>query len=349
MKILKLLLLLLLVAKVGFAKEITDMIGRSVIVPDKPKKTYAPSPYGAYALYALDPTLLVGWIFDIDKEDYQFLHPTMQNLQTIGRLLGAGQNANLEVLLSKNPDLILMWKHSNEFTQKEEEMLRVLNAPYIFALEEEITDYPQIFRFLGKALSREDRGKELATYAEDLFSRVQQTVTSIAVEKRARVYYAEGVDGLATECDDSIHVHLLKIAGDVNIHRCSTTSHKGFEKISMERVLEYNPDVILIQDEIFFRDIYNSALWSQLDAVKNRRVYLIPRAPFNWFDRPPSFMRIMGLEWLMHTIYPDEYSLDLQSRTREFYKLFMGVDLSQAQLDHVLKGATSLIKEVDMK
>lgn len=339
MNLIKIVVAFLLILQLAYSKEITDMLGRSVTVPDKPTRVYAPSPYGAYALYAMDPTLLAGWIFDINKENYQFLHPSMKNLQTIGRVFGAGQNANLEVLLSKNPDLILMWKHSNEFTQKEEEMLRVLNAPYIFALEENIMDYTKVFRFLGKALDREDRGNDLATYAEDLFQRVKETLKSIPAEKRPRVYYAQGVDGLATECDDSIHVQLLKIAGDVNIHRCKTTSHKGFEKISMESVLQLDPQVILVQDKIFYEKAKNSPLWAKTDAIKNGRIYLIPQAPFNWLDRPPSFMRIMGLEWLMHTLYPNEYSLDLPSRTSEFYKLFMGVDLTQEQLDYILQFA----------
>ncbi len=347
MKFYKFVLLVLLTVSFLHSKEITDMLGRSVVVPDEPKRVYGPAPFATFAIYAIDPTLLAGWIFSINKDDYDYMHPHTKNLPFIGRIFGGSSSANIEVLMANDPDLVVMWQGMLEYNPKEAELLEKLKTPYIYVDERSLSSYPQIFRFLGEVLSREERGEKLATYAEEIFAK-----TTKALEKsnhRPKIYYAQGVDGLATECDDSIHVHLLKIAGDVNIHRCNTTSHKGFEKISMERVLEYNPDVILIQDEIFFRDIYNSALWSQLDAVKNRRVYLIPRAPFNWFDRPPSFMRIMGLEWLMHTIYPDEYSLDLQSRTREFYKLFMGVDLSQAQLDHVLKGATSLIKEVDMK
>ena len=50
-----------------YAKEIKDMVGRDVVIPDTPKKVYAPSPYGSYALYAMDPSLLVGWIFNIDS------------------------------------------------------------------------------------------------------------------------------------------------------------------------------------------------------------------------------------------------------------------------------------------
>jgi len=82
-----LLLAALLSVSLGFdasAREVTDMLGRKVDVPENPKKIYAPSPYGSYALYAMDPTLLTGWIFDIDEENLPYLHPSMKTLPTIG-------------------------------------------------------------------------------------------------------------------------------------------------------------------------------------------------------------------------------------------------------------------------
>jgi iron complex transport system substrate-binding protein len=40
-------------------------------------------------------------------------------------------------------------------------------------------------------------------------------------------------------------------------------------------------------------------------------------------------MRILGLQWLTHTLYPERYPVDMVSATREFYKLFLDVDLSE--------------------
>ncbi len=328
------------------AREITDMVGRKVDVPDNPKKVYAPAPYGTYALYAMDPTILAGWIFEIDEENYPYLHPRMKTLPTIGRVFGAGQNANLELLLAAHPDLVLMWQHSNEFNQKEAEKLKILNAPFVYAVDESIEDYGKIFRFLGKALNREDRGNKLAAYSEKVFSDTEKVVSKIPADKRPKVYYAEGLDGLSTECDDSIHVQLLKIAGDVDVHRCHTSNHKGFEKVSMERVLTYNPDIILIQEKMFFDKINTLPMWSNLNAVKNKRVYLIPRAPFNWFDRPPSFMRIMGLKWLLNILYPKAYPMNVEKETKNFYKLFMNVNLTDAQLKEVLHPSIEYTKTI---
>jgi iron complex transport system substrate-binding protein len=333
------LLTALLTVSLGFAasaREITDMQGRKVDVPENPKKVYAPSPYGSYALYAMDPSLLAGWIFEIDESNFPYLNKRMQTLPSIGRVFGAGQSANLEVLLAAKPDLILMWAHQNEFNAKEAEKLKILNTPFVYAVDESIEDYTNIFKFLGKALNKEERGNKLAAYTEKTFSDVRNTVAKVPPEKRPKVYYAEGLDGLSTECDDSIHVQLFKLAGDVDVHRCHTSNHKGFEKMSMETVLTYNPDVMIVQEKMFYDIVYTTPIWANINAVKNKRVYLVPKAPFNWFDRPPSFMRIMGLKWLMNALYPKEYKIDIKKETKEFYRLFMNVDLTNDQLQEVL-------------
>jgi len=332
-------LMSLLLSTLLNAREITDMLGRSVVVPDAPKKVYAPSPYGSYALYAMDPALLAGWIFTIDEQAYPYLDPRMRTLPVLGRVFGPGQSANLEILLAQHPDLLLMWAHSDAFTQKEAERLRILDTPAVYAKDEALTDYAAIFRFLGGVLGLPERGEALALYSEHVFARTEQTLAGIPKSQRPRVYYAEGLDGLSTECDDAIHVQLLKLAGDVNIHRCHTSNHKGLEKLSMETLLQYDPDVILVQEQTFFDRVGTLPAWQHLRAVQRGQVYLIPRLPFNWFDRPPSFMRLLGLQWVMATLYPRQYGEDVREMTRDFYRLFLNVTLTPEQVTTILNGA----------
>lgn len=77
--------------------------------------------------------------------------------------------------------------------------------------------------------------------------------------------------------------------------------------------------------------------WQGVKAVKDGRIYLVPRWPHNWIDRPPSVMRVMGVRWLTNLFYPKAYPLDLRRETREFYKLFLGVSPSDADLDRLFK------------
>ena len=71
-------------------------------------------------------------------------------------------------------------------------------------------------------------------------------------------------------------------------------------------------------------------------AVREGRVHLSPILPFGWIDRPPSINRLIGLDWIAATFFPDTYAIDLRARTREFYQLWYHLDLSDDQLDTLL-------------
>jgi len=319
------------------ALTVTDMAGRKVTVPDSIRKVYAPSPYGSYIMYSIDPSMLAGLNLPIRDEDMKYFPKAVRNLPLIGSIGGQGRTANIEVLLKAKPDLLIMWSASRSaINDKAEETLKKLNTPYVYAVAESLADYPDVYQFLGKVLKKEKRTKQLISYSRKTLNEIKDVVSRIPAKKRPSVYYAEGVDGLSTECDDSIHVELLKLAGDTDVHRCHTSCHKGFEKVSMEQVMLYNPDVIIAQEKVFYDKVFKDPVWRNIKAVREGRVYLIPRHPFNWFDRPPSFMRILGLKWLTHILYPAEYRIDIIKEAREFYRLFLGVELYAQEMKKIL-------------
>ncbi len=324
-------------ARTAAAREITDMAGRTVTLPDSVRKVYAPSPYGSYIMYSIDPSMLSGLNLPIKDEDRKYFPKEVQGLPLIGSLGGQGMAANIEILLKTKPDLLIMWSASRSaINAKMEETLKKLNVPYVYAVAESLYDYPEVYRFLGNVLNRREKADKLAAYCRKTLTDAKATVDRIPVAKRPTVYYAEGVDGLSTECNDSIHVELLRMAGDTNVHQCHTSSHMGMEKVSLEQVMLYNPGVIVAQEKAFFDKVLKDPRWQSIKAVKEGRVYLIPRAPYNWFDRPPSFMRILGLKWLVDCLYPAEQKVDIVKEAREFYKLFLGVDLSNEEIKNIL-------------
>lgn len=71
-------------------------------------------------------------------------------------------------------------------------------------------------------------------------------------------------------------------------------------------------------------------------ATRAKRVYLSPYVPFNWFDRPPSHMRLLGIQWLSNLLHPDRYPLDIVKETREFYRLFFNRDISDRRAKKIL-------------
>ena len=66
--LLTLFVLFVISATLGDAREITDMAGRKVMLPDSIRKVYAPSAYGSYIMYSIDQSLLAGLIFPLKEE-----------------------------------------------------------------------------------------------------------------------------------------------------------------------------------------------------------------------------------------------------------------------------------------
>ena len=321
------------------AREIVDMAGRKVALPETIHKVFVPSPYGSYIVYSIDPSLLISFRSP-DKEYKSCLNKAVHDLPDIGRLSGPDRQSGMEAVMRAKPDIVMMWSTSRSIAKKTKEKnpLNQLSIPTVYVVAESINDYPDIYLFLGKLLGKEKRTRQLSAYFRNTLLDAEKVVDPIPGDKRPSVYYAEEADGLITECNDSIHVELLQLAGDVDVHRCHTSCHKGMEKISLDQLLRYDPDVILVRESAFYSRIMKTTdpAWQGLKAVREGRVYIIPRAPFNWFDRPPSFMRIMGLKWLLNCLYPDHYKIDIVSEAREFYQLFLNVDVSEADMQRII-------------
>jgi len=333
-----LVLLSLLSVHHAQAREIVDMAGRRVPVPDTIRKVFTGSPPATYMLYAVDPTLIVGLNYPFTAAEKRFLSPAIQTLPVVGGWFGQGRTPNLETLLDVRPDIMVVWMWKAAATnEKVEEVANRLGLPLIYIRIDSLSDYPEAFRFMGELLDRRERARELSEYASKAMSLAGTVAASIAEENRVSVYYAEAPDGLSTECDKSPHVELLGLAGGNNIYRCDPKNDFGMERISIEQVMTADPEVIIAQEKEFVDQVYSDPRWQAVRAVKNKRVHLIPRAPFNWFDRPPSFMRILGLRWLANRLYPEHFPLDLPRETREFYSLFLGVQLDDDALKEVLR------------
>lgn len=321
------------------AREITDMTGRKVTVPDRIRKIYATSPPVTYMIYALDQALLAGLNAPLKEQEKKFLPQRLHSLPVLGGYFGQGQVANIEMIMKVNPDVVIMWmSQDTAVNRKMETDMKNLGIPLVYMEGDRVEEYGRGLKFLGRLTNREERAKKLAAYGENVLKEVAAVTRAIPPGKRVSVYYAEGPDGLYTECHTSRHAELINLVGAENVHRCRTKSSFGMEKISLEKVLLHNPEVIFIQERDFYNRIKTDPRWRRVRAVRNGRVFIIPKAPFNWFDRPPSYMRYLGVKWVMNCLYPHLYHIDMIVEMKAFYRLFLGIELTDEQCRNVLSG-----------
>jgi iron complex transport system substrate-binding protein len=333
--ILKLLALAILTLPLQ-AKIVHDLNNHELTLPDNVQKVFGSSPPMNYLIYALNPQKMAGLNFKAkNPNNYaspQFLDKKFLALDVIGSFHGGGQKINLENLMQEKPDLILLWEDDMLAGTVEREIAKT-KIPSITLPFRKVEDMPRAIQFAGEAIDEKERGDLLAAYAQKIIQEIQNALKNT---KPTRYYYAEGIDGLSTECDASFHVEALNFAGGENVHKCKQSALLGLEKINFETLYSYNPEIIIVQNALVYNEIIENPLWQHLSAVKNKRVHLVPNDPFNWVDRPPSFMRIMGIEWLATLFHPKEYKVDLEQRVYEFYELYLNVKLSPKEIQKIL-------------
>jgi iron complex transport system substrate-binding protein len=333
------LLAFALISEVAFpaaGREIVDMAGRHVTIPDKIAKAYGSSPPVTLLLYALAPEYMIGLNTPYATTEPKLLRKEITALPALGSQSGMGRQCNPEEVLSRRPDLVIAWLDRFVDTAKAEASFTKIGLPVVFIRLDTLAEYPAAFRFLGALFDRKEKAEELARYIETAQARVAKALGDIPPARRVRVYYAEGPDGLATECDKSFHAEPITLAGGDNVRHCEQSTHMGMEKIGLEQIIALQPELILAQDKTFAQSVLRNANWRNVPAVAQKRVVYVPHAPFNWLDRPPSYMRALGVQWLANLFYPSRYPLDLNAETKKFYKLFLGVEIDDADVARIM-------------
>ncbi len=324
------------------AREITDMAGRKVTIPDKITRVYSAQPYTSVALYVVAPDLVINLqpgCFPLGPAENRFLRAgaTALPVELTNAVQGEHNQLSLEDILALKPDFALAKGGPNTDASRLEQQFGRIKLPVVFVDLDGAAAYPAGIEFLGRLFGREERAAKLSAYARRALAGVEKAVAGIPAGERLRVYYAESEDGLATESERSFHADPIRLAGGTLVHQGDLRTHFGMEKVSLEQILLYNPDVIVALVPEFTEKVYLDARWKDVKAVKEKRVYTVPRTPFNWLDRPPSIMQIIGIPWLAQRFYPKYYTVDMHQETREFLRLFMGVEATDADMDEWLK------------
>ena len=289
----------------------------------------------AIKLYTLAPDMLIGWPRAIPAEEAEFLLPGIAQRPTVGWITSRGNAANLEAVLAERPDLIVdIGSLRPTYVELAERVQAQTGVPYAL-LDGGFPAIARSYGVLGELLGRQARAAELGRYAEETLRTIGSRVAGVPAAQRPRVYYARGPAGLETGLGGSINIEILEFMG---LPVVSTGLRGGMSTVSIEQVLQWNPDVIVTIDPGFAASVRDNPLWKGVRAVQTGRVHLAPKSPFNWFDFPPSVNRLPGLWWLGKLMFPAQFPEDLRVITRDFNRLFYGVNLSDEQLGRVLAG-----------
>lgn len=279
--------LALLGASYGLCASFVDAMGRCIDLNSPPKRIVSLAPSITEILYLLGLGDKV-----VGVTTFSYYPPEAKNKPTVGSYV----NLNAEKIISLAPDLAIGTIDGNQpstIKLLERACIKVyLINPRKVAEVIDTTEKLAILCGVPK------RGRIIAKNLEE---RVKWITNKTHFLKKRRVFLQINLRPIMSVNKNTIHNDIIQLAGGINITKNAPTT---YPRVSIEEIIQKDPQIIIISSmerggefekarRMWFK-------WSTIDAVKNRRIYLIDS---DIIDRPSPRI-IDGLEKMARMIHP---------------------------------------------
>ena len=243
-----------------------DGLGRTVNIEEVPETIISLAPSNTEILYALGlEDKLVG------VTEYCNYPEAAQDKPKIGGF----STVDIEIVVEIQPDLILAANiHRDEVIPALERL-----GLTVLALDPKTPDEVlEAITLVGRCTGSEDEASLLVTEMGNRIKAVTDETDNLTPAQRLRVFYVTWHDPLMTVGSEVLHNELIQLAGGTNIFQDLTGN---YPKISLEAVIEANPQVIITGvgmgtgGDLPFQFVSTEPRLEDVDARINNRVYAI--------------------------------------------------------------------------
>lgn len=319
---------------------VVDASGDEIEVPNSPKCVVIGTmvlPNMVYALqghannvYAIPPAAYSGW----EISALSYLAPEMGNART--DVVDDNFDINIEECLNAGVDLVIAFDSNTDA----KEQLSAVGIPCVMVkTATDIESLKTLLSIVADALNCQARGEEVAKWYDDAtayFDSKQAAVSALSADEMPRVLVVQRVGKLSMMGGGMMKYIINRNGGEY-------PEMKNGNQLSMEEIISYDPEILFLSnfDDVTPEQLYNNSIdgqdWSNITAVKNHRVYKIPAGLYRWAP-PNTFEKPFFMYWTAQYIQPDIYNdYDLRAMMMDFYKNFYGYELTEAQLDVILR------------
>lgn len=314
----------------------TDDAGREVTLPKNIKKVAPSGSVSTFLLYTVARDKLVAVNKTFSKKQIKFIPEKYQTLPEIGQFYGKSANLNMETLVAEAPDVIIDLGEAKKTIKEDMDSIQEqVNIPTIF-IEARTETMADTYRKLGKVLGEEEHAEKLAKYCEEILKKATEVRENLKEDEKKTVYWAMGDAGLNTNAKESFQSEVLQIVGAENVVDLEAQSRGGATEVSMEDILQWSPEYVLIDNPQLADTMSKEEAWQAFYSEKDAKSFVVPFGPYGFLSNPPSANRFMGILWLGNLLYPEKYNIDLNSEMKKFYDLFYGIELTDEEISMIL-------------
>jgi iron complex transport system substrate-binding protein len=258
--------------------------GYTTKIAKKPTKIISLSPSGTEIFFAIGagPQILA-------VDDYSN-YPANAPVSEI-----SGYQPNVEAILAKKPDLVLLSVNSTKAPQVRNALVKLGIPVLMQPAPATLNDVYAENTILGKVTNRQAGAAKLnaamAKSIKDILAKAKKS-------SKIRIFH-ELDDTYYSATSETFIGKVYKDFGAVNIaDEASGADNSGYPQLSAEYLLKSDPQVIFLADAqygVTADSVSKRAGWSQISAVKNQKIVELPAdVPSRWGPRLVDFYKLIG-------------------------------------------------------
>lgn len=248
---------------------------------------------------------------------------------------------NIEEIMKLKPDVIFY----NASNKEHYETLKKTGIPCVgFATvgtngpADPIDRYAQWLKLLEDVFGENGKTDDFIKAGQDIVKDVEDRISKIDDSKKPTGVilwkYTQGIPMVAGK----------GVFGDFWLNRIGVKNladeTKGFAKVSIEQFYQWNPDILYLDGpgllDITTKDVFENSVegidFSNMKAVKDKKVYNTKLGMWNWFTPNPDGPLVLA--WLAKSTYPEEFKdYDLKAMIKDYYKTWYNYELTNEQIE----------------
>ncbi|HJJ85146.1 MAG TPA: ABC transporter substrate-binding protein [Methanocorpusculum sp.] len=319
---------------------ITDAFGREVTIPENPEKIAVVGSgsmrYFVYLGIDLDDVCAVDYqdsalnIQTVNLRPYALANPEILEIPEVGPAKGVVDN---EKLLMSGADILFMGGASSSNAEVANEIQEKTGVPVVmFFTGNYVTDSEKIqdtLLMLGEILGKEQRAKDLIAYFDAVEADLKKRVNGLSADETVYVggvsyNGVHGFDGTDPTYYPFTILNIKNAASEI-----SSVSQTGYAQVSKEKILEWDPDFIIVDLSTLTAaeggalvELKNDPSYKELTAVKNSMVYTVnPHTSMNVNHETT----LANSYFIGKLLYPEQFEdIDPVKKADEIYSFVVG-------------------------